>query len=479
MAETKIDPGFQAAPYLGGSSYDPIQAVKENKAQWNEIAIYKLRLQQQKEAEGLKAFDMDIKGWEDQKGSDELINELSDLRSQYIEIGRQGMNLTRPTTVGEQQLSKAFNTRLMQLKQKHDVWQRNKLAVDTYNKIANEEKKKPIDQQSIDWAAGGDKLKEYFNGEGGILERSKLLENIIIPKYKSEDIGKYIAEQMKAFLPEEDVIQQPIAVDPVTGKVTTTTTKSMDPKKVNSAINKITYNIKDAPEGMRRSIENAYDIDKKENETLSEWMKRRYLKEFATEKRTTMSGGSGKGGLAINFLGKKTTMSGAVERNDPVYYGTGEKGKSYTHRYEFNTNDVFTVPIGPQGAEVYNMEEWQPYPFTGNIEAKLLFYDPDRDEFVFRVAQSSDSPPVERENTISIPRSNLGGNVDDLPIETDGGIKPFKDVFGPTVQPKKKIEGLDKTFASPSQSSEEEKKKKKVTGKDFTEQPMYIFPLKK
>jgi len=472
MANGKLDPNFIAAPFYGESSYDPIQEMKQAKATLSQVAFQRRKQQEAEMQKGLDRFDeVDIKSWEDQKGFDEISNELNELRSQWVDVAAKGMNLIRPENIGEQKLSKAFNQKLLEIKQKNDVWQRNKAAVDEYKKIIEVQKQKPLNDQTVDWAESAKRLEKYFTSEGNVLERSKILQgNLLMNKFQPADIGKYFATQFDNLIKGTDVHPDDIQFDPATGKTTITHREYTSTKRIDAAINKAASNVRSAPEDIRISTEKAYAVEKKEGETLEDWIRRRFLPEYASKERTTVRGGSGKGGLNFSFLGQSVNMKAGMEKKTPLIYGTGAAGRTYQAPWEFDSNTTFRIPIGAKGASRFYGDEWEPMEGGGDLEGTLEFYDAQRDEFLFRLTQSSDFPYARNNETIAVPRKNLGDRVDELPVEVDGVIKRFKDVFGDTEPQYKSIGGKD--FRTPGEIPRVEKKG--VGGKEYGKPDVYI-----
>lgn len=466
MANGKLDPNFIAAPFYGESSYDPIQEMKQAKAMQSQVSFQRRKQQEAEMQKGLERFDeVDIKSWEDQQGFDEISNELNELRSQWIDVSAKGMNLVRPENIGEQKLSKAFNQKLLEIKQKNDVWQRNKAAVDEYKKILDVQKQKNVNDQTVDWAESAKKLDKYFTSKGSVLERSKLLPNLLINKFQPADIGKYFATQFDNFIKGTDVRPEDISFDPATGKTTISHREYTSSKRIDSAINKAAYAVRNAPEDIRISTEKAYEVEKQEGETLEDWIRRRFLPDYATKIRTTIRGGS-KGGMSINFLGKQVDMKAGMERKDPLPYGD----RTYQAPWEFDSKDVFRIPIGTRGSTIFTGSTWEPYEGGGDVEGNLLFYDSNRDEFIFRTTQAGLAPYTMNNMTIAVPRKNLGDRVDELPVEADGIVKKFVEMFGPSEVKFRSIGGKD--FRTPGEAPKVEQKG--IGGKEYKSQEPYI-----
>jgi len=452
----KIDPAFQAAPFYGQSSYDPIEAVKNAKEM-----RYKQALIQRKEADvnmekGLKNLAMEIKGWDDQKGFEEISGELEDLRSRYVELGSKGLNLYNPKSFAEQRLAREFNTRVSKLQQKHDVWQQAKEKVETARQIIEKQLQMPEEERTIDVELQKQAIEDYKNTEGGILDRNAKLDSLIKTKARPIDIGVWFAGQYKQLISGLDKHPEAINTDPVTGRTTIKTVEGVDEKRIEEATRKIARNIKSLPRNMQAAIEREYKDDEDNVKTKEEWIRERFLPAYPTKKETRISGGrSGGAGLGINFLGRKTTMEPGMLRRDPIPYGD----RTYQSPYEFTSKDAFTIPIGTRGSSYFFGNSWQPIEGGGDIEGNLRFYDSNRDEFVFRTTQTGFAPFTQNNMTIAVPRRNLGDRADELPIEVDGVIKQFKDVFGPSDKSVKTIGGKDYRVTPV--------KNKTVGGKDY------------
>src|SRR4030042_6276689 len=101
MAKGTIDPAFQAAPFLGESSHDPIEFVRRhNLAKYQATKIRQEEIRRNT-AEGLDKLMVDLKGWEDQQGFKEIMADQDKVFRGFLEMSRKGMNLTSPRTPDE------------------------------------------------------------------------------------------------------------------------------------------------------------------------------------------------------------------------------------------------------------------------------------------------------------------------------------------------------------------------------------------
>jgi len=427
----KIDPAFISAPYYGGSSYDPIQAVKEIKATNNQSGLARQKKLQEDTEKGLKELTMEIKGWSDQQGSDELTKELEETQAKYIELGTQGMNLYRPNSMGERKVAKAFRTKMNNLRQKHAVWQEEKMIAEAAEKFYREQEELPPEEQIADFEAGMKALEDWKSTKGGILERRKKMKGLIVTKARPEDIAAYFDKQISNVLPGLDANQDNVNTDPETGQTTIKGWQGMDAARLEAGIKKVVNGVKNAPQNIQNAINNAYE--KAKGDTVlskEEWVRENFVPLYPEKTTTSIRGGSGGGGLEFNFLGKKTTMKPGTLQTNPRPYGSGDQGRTYTNYYEFDSKEKFKIPLGQSGSSYFMGQGWLPLEGGGDVEGEIIFYDSNRDEVVFRTSQSGVAPFTMNNMTIAVPRANLGNGVDDLPIVVDGVTKKLKDVYG-------------------------------------------------
>jgi len=291
----KLDPGFIAAPYYGKSSYDPVEAVKNIKLTEYQDAAVKQKKQADDMEKGLKDLSMEIKGWNDQQGFDEISGELENLRAKYVEYGNKGLNLARPGDIAEQKVGKAFHTELTKLKQKHDVWQEEKQRVDEATKIVQDQLKKPEEERDIDTEATLQGIRDWKETKGGVLERADKVNSIIVSKARPADVGKYVMDNIGKMVPGLDKEVKSWNWDATTNKFSKVTETGMSEPRLLSGMGKL---LKNAPLNVKNAIEKEYQADP-EKGVLSkeEWFRKRYAPEYPTQQDRTMTGGgTGTGG---------------------------------------------------------------------------------------------------------------------------------------------------------------------------------------
>jgi len=341
MANGKIDPGFQAAPYFGPSSYDPVQAVQRvrlERLQYGQA----LNEQKQKDQEkGLAELNMEIKGWEDQQGFEEISKDLESLRSEYVDLGQKGANLYDPKSSTEQKISKAFRTKLAAIKQKHDVWQQEKATIGDVEKIINQQLAKPEDQRDIDVQATQANIKKWMETPGGVTERSPLSKELIVGKARPVDAGKYFQAAIPKFVPGTDEIVRRSIVDETTGKWQKTTWEGVDPVRARKGVVKA---YETAPLNVKNAVDKMYAEDPDKGVMSKEdWLVSTYGPEYPEKKRTEQ-GVSGTQGMASGYGLPQKDQSGQYPLQPQVrdiYFNSSGTGTDKVYPYE----GVGRVPI--------------------------------------------------------------------------------------------------------------------------------------
>jgi hypothetical protein len=481
----KIDPAFRAAPNI---NIDWAQLRAESRQE--EMLKYQreqVRSQKQQKdyEEGLKKLDVDLKAWEDTQGTEELTTELARLRDLYTSYGMRGINLTIPTNRSEQILGKTFNSKLQELKNNVDIWQRNKSRIDKARELLSDKLATDETNGYVNVPETASNIDNYFKTPGSVAERSKLLDDLVVIKPKPVDIGNYFAKQYENLLTSTlDQKSPDVRINEETGRIKIITTKEMDTARIDEATKKIASNIQYAPQNIRSAVDQAYMIDK--GETLlskEEWIKEHFLAPSPKQTSISIRGGTTKGGLTFNFLGQKVEgVQAGTLQDTPRPYGTGDKGRTYQSVYDFpELKQTFKVPLGAKGSSYFMGQGWLPLEGGGDVEANLLFYDSNRDEFVFRTTQAGIAPFTMNNMTIAVPRKNLGNQVDELPIIVDGVARRIKDVFGSNEMEVKTIGGIDFRTEEMKKAEEEKKKneKKTIGGKNYKETGIYLPSKKK
>lgn len=442
MAKTgKIDPAFQAAPFLGTSTHDPIEFTRRHKLAKFQAQKARQEEEAKRTAKGLSDLMVDVKSWEDQEGFKEITQDQDKIMKGFIDLSQKGMNLVSPSATEEVMAYKAITDAHNKLKQKVDIWNEQKGLYDVFQKAIEADAAKPESEQRIDHEKTYERIQ-------GVLKTSKILDrkefqNLLVKKPEIGDAHKYVRENL-AFIAKPDVVTVP-ETDPATGQVIQRQREVMTPEKEKQKVQDLKNLFKTAPEPVKTAVK----LQREKDEDLGvmtdeDYFVSMYDPTFKQKMIDTIKGTGG--GISFNFLGSKTQMSPGTLRKEPLTYGT----KIYTSAYEFALTKPVRVPLGAAGSTMFTGNEWVPLTGGGDVEATLSFYDSNADEFIFRTTQAGIAPFAMNNMTIAVPRSVIGEQADNLPIMVDGQLKKLKDVYGSMKEPEvRTIGGKDFRATTP------------------------------
>jgi hypothetical protein len=429
----KIDPAFQAAPVLQGV-YNPVEFAQRLKTEKFQEA--KLRQEQisKRTEEGLKNLMIDLKGWEDQEGFKELMADQDKIVNGFVELSRKGMNLISPRTTEEVMAYKAITDAHERVKQKADIWNQQKAVYDLLQKGLEEDNKLDSNQQRIDHAQTEKNLQELLKNKS-ILKRGDALKNVLVAKPSIEDVHKYVRDNLP-LITKPPKIQVPYT-DPETGlQASELRDGVMTPALQKQQIADLRNLYRTANAGVKAGVKSAKSQDETDANILSDedYFVQMYNPKFKETIINKISGGGG--GFMIDFGGQKQKMQPGVLAPQPKEIGS----RIYSGVYEFPaTTKPSIINLLSNEAEEHTgrgdaktgSDGWKPVrpDDAGNVEANLIFYDPKRDELVFRTTQNNDKPYIRNNTEISVKRTSVTGS-DDLPIIVDGKPKKLKDVIG-------------------------------------------------
>ena len=428
-----IDPAFQAAPFLGESSHDPIEFSRRQKTIKNQAQMLKQKETDANTAKGLEKLMLDIKGWEDENGFKEVMSSYNKNIDAFMQLSKKGLNLTSPKTEAELIAFKKLNEEHNNTKQLLDTWDRNKKAVDLFDTMIKADAAKPESERKLDYEASRVNLQKQLSGN--IQDRNLNLENLLVFKPELGDVHKYIADNME-FITKPDVVSTP-ETDPNTGQVINRTREVVTPEVAKAQEKDLRKLFTTADKPIKTAVKMQRENDKNPSLNImsdEDYFVAMYSPKFK-ERMLDKATGKG-GGLSISFLGQKTTMDPGRQRKEPLNYGD----KTFTSTYEFQSTKPLKIPLGAAGSEIFMGKTWQPLTGGGDVEGTLSYYDSNTDKFIFRTTQAGAAPFVMNNMTIAVPREVIGEQADELPIEVNGEVKKLKDVYGTKQVTKKKIE---------------------------------------
>jgi hypothetical protein len=246
MAKGNIDPAFQAAPFLGQSSFDPVQFIeKKNLLEYQQRKQSKLE-QDRDMKEGLEKLTLDLKGWNDKTGFDVITKKHEVIRNAAIEAQRKGLNWVSPKTRSDIEAWKGVNDALTGLKQDVDMWKQNEAAYNVIQGVVKQDLAKPPDQRRIDYEYTGAALeKELQNPD--LAARNLALDKIVKYNVQYGDIVKEVIAN-KAFFEQPKQVQ---TINPITNEIVMVEKLTPQQEKENERRYGILY------EGFDQSYKNA------------------------------------------------------------------------------------------------------------------------------------------------------------------------------------------------------------------------------
>lgn len=383
MAKGVGDPGFMAAPFFGQSSYDPIRSVKEAREREEQsVAARKKKLDASIE-KGLKDLTFDIKGWEDTKGYDEISGELEELRSDFVDLGRKGLDLTSPSSNMEQKFSRAFQTKMHKLKQKNDLWQAQKKLYDEARTELIKDRARPENEQIYDHDEVDEKLEELLSTEG-IMNRHDIYNNLLVPKLRPYDVSTEVNKLFKDLVPGVDKDVSLSLPDPISGKQIKTTVESVSEERRVAGMNKIYDRLSPAA---RKAVTRAYKETKEANPNMIENEKEWFIDEFSP----------------ITSVKKDKVVYGAAGSGRGGGYGLPAKDAQGNYPLQPQVRDLYFDTKGPSGDKVY------PYESIGRVPIGATFsYKP-----------ISIMGSVNSMNTLTGEREGVGKSVPGVPVEAN------------------------------------------------------------
>jgi len=434
MAKGNINPEFQAAPFLGESSYDPIEFQRRHKMIKYQIEKQRQEETEERTAKGVEKLMLDLKGWEDKEGFNEIVADHDKVIKAYLDLSKRGLNLTSPRTSQEIMAFKAITDAQQQIMQKVDVWGRNKDVYDLVTQAIKQEALKPEDQRNLNAELTTDNLIKTL--KPGILNRDMKLENILAFNVRPADVIKKITDAKDFYLPATRT--QTVRFNEETGQNESFFVEDMKPEDIKENVRRANIQYEGLTDQYKETIKKMRDSDpNKEFNVMSD---KDYFATIAVppyRKQFLEKATGGGGGFSINIGGQKISMQPGTLRPEPLPYGEGAEGKTYINSYWWPVpGKSITIPVGTGGSAQFMGSRWSPITKGGSVEATLYLYDPERDEFVFNVTSNQRAPWVENNRPVSVPRSVIGNIMDEVRIKKDGKVVMLKDIFGtqPTPQ---------------------------------------------
>jgi len=414
MAKGNIDPAFQAAPYLGDSSHDPIEFARRHN-----LTKYKAIKQRQDEIKestqkGLQDLMLDLKGWEDQEGFKEIMDRQDKALKLFTDLSKKGLNLTSPKTSQEIEAYRTINAYHTGTKQMVDEWDRNKKAYDIVTEAVKQDSMKPESERKIDADATRENVSKAMSGVK-IADRKMAIENLLVFKPEIGDVHKYVKDNLD-LIPKPDVITEPY-VDEATGQTVNRTREVETPSYIKEKEAAMRRLFQTMPKPEKNAIKQAREKDSTLDVMSDEdYFVSMYVPQFKQRFVDKIAGNGNGLAIDVDFGSKKVKM--IPGEKDTKEYPFGDR--TYVNKYNIGSSTPVEVPIGKEGSTYFKGETWAPLTNGGNVEATPSFYSIDRDEIVFRSTTQQMAPFMMNNMAFAVPYKNLGNKADKIPIIVDG-----------------------------------------------------------
>jgi hypothetical protein len=354
----------------------------------------------------------------------------------FLDLSRKGMNLMSPRTSDEAMMYKAITDAHSKIKQKVDTWNEQKGLYDMAQKAIETDAQLPESQQKIDHNASYKNIQDILN-TNDIYGRNGKLQNMLVKKVEYGDVIKAVTDNKSFF--NQPTETQVVVPNPITGQNEIKMQSTMEPEKEKENQKRLGIMYEGFDQKYKNTIkkqrENAPDPNLN---IMSD--KDYFISSFSLpykEKFIEKTTGTGDGSR-MSLFGQEITAQPALKNNNNVHLGD----RDYNEHYDFNiTKPLIGISMSDLGAEVYEDGAWTPASKEGGlVTAQLNFYDPKTDSFIFTSTANGMDAGVFKAQTFSIPRQNLGKEVDNLPIKKDDGkIGKLKDIYNQVPEGKKKL----------------------------------------
>jgi hypothetical protein len=203
MAKDYINPEMQAAPVLGGTSFDPVEFARRKHAEKFQREQVRYMENEKATAEGLKNLMVDLKGWEDTNGFQELTNRNQKALDMFLAFRRKGANMLNPKTSAEIMAYKELTDYQNETKRLADVWNGTKNQYDQIAARRIADMMLPEEQRKVNWKETDPKLAEILRTHG-VGDRANLLATAIVGNPQIEDVQNFIND-IKTRAPKLDI----------------------------------------------------------------------------------------------------------------------------------------------------------------------------------------------------------------------------------------------------------------------------------
>ena len=417
---TKIDPAFQAAPVLQ-DTYNPVEFAQRAHQEKFQLQKAKYEEQQKTTAEGLQKTMVELKGWEDKAGFQQLMERNQKAVDGFMSLSRKGMNLVNPKSTEEVMAYKALTDYHNKTKELADMWQQQKTAYDLIQKELIEDK----DGTKYNHEATQKNLEEMMNNHS-IEDRRGLLENAIVRKPQVGDAIKYAEELKKTIISQPEKFTEPY-MNPETNTWGSKTTEVTTPQLLKKQVKEMENGYKFAKPDIKEAVKQARAQDSENDPVMSDatYFATMALPQF---KQQMIDKITSKGGSGLSLFGQSVKVPPVQNNKQGVKMGD----KTFTNHYDYNiSKSLVGIPVSNlKGAEVLRGGKWEDVGEEGGLASgQLNFYDADTDSFIFTNTSNAMDAGTFKGEAFSVPRTSLGAEWSDLPVkDKDGKTIKIKDI---------------------------------------------------
>ena len=439
MAKT-VDPAFQAAPYLGDSSHDPIEFSRRQNA-----IKYQRKRERDAEVErstvrGLDKLTLDLKDLYGERGINEVLEDQARAKEAFMQLQKKGLNVFNPTTPLEIKAYQAISKVQEETMKKVDTITTNKAILESYSKALFEDNKLPEEKRVFNRDTTLANIDAAKKVKGGVLETPGIFDNLLVKNIMPVDVIKDIVANKDFF--EKPTIIQTWEQNPETGLNESTSKEELTPEQIKSNAQKAGVLYENKPQSYKDAVSK---LRTAETDPMFKLMDdKEYYKTLAVpayrEKYIEKVQSAG-GGFKLTLGGSGQEVKVAPQKKQLNNIKLGDQ--NFPEHYSFNiSKPIIGVSVSDiQGAKVLSGGRWIPVEATGGlIDAQLNFYDPKSDTFIFSAKANSMDAETFKGSAIAVPRTALEDSYGELPIIKDDG-KPgkLKDIYGKVPEGKRQL----------------------------------------
>ena len=435
---------------MGESSYNTIEFARRHNLEKFQIQKARQEEIQKNIATGLNKLEIDLKGWNDKSGFNEVMSRQDKAYKMYFELAKQGINFNAPKTTTDIMAFKTLTDYQKETQELADLRNNQKIKIDTIIALKKAEALKDPEEQGVDWINTDANLAKALK-DNTISGRDEIINNALVPKVRPGDVVKQIIDDKGFYIPTTQT--QVVTPNPETGANEVTFVENMPKEDMDENVRRAGVRYTGLTESMKKGVRQMREAEI--NPSLKVMSDKDYYATLAVptyrKKFIEKAVGTG-GGLNFNFLGSQAKIvPGEFHTNDDIY-----GGRNYNQRYDFSSNKSFNIPTtgGYQHTgnadPVNGTDGWEEIKGGDIVEGTLRFYDPKTDQLIFHTNQQANTPWVSNNTTIAVPRKNIP-DAENLPIKlSNGKMGKLKDILPKDgVQPSiKQLPGIGDNFWS-------------------------------